>query len=80
MTRVRDVNSGSAERTEPPLKPNQPNQRIKTPAAESGRLCPGIALGFPSSSNLPILAPKKYTTTSAPHPPTEWTSVEPAKS
>ena len=38
VTRVRDVNSGSAERTEPPLNPNHPSQRIKTPAAESGRL------------------------------------------
>ena len=35
---VNEVNSGSAERTEPPLNPNQPNQRISTPAAENGIL------------------------------------------
>ena len=59
VTKVKEVAAGSAFKTEPPLKPNQPSQRIKTPAAESGRLCPGIALGFPSSPNLPILAPRK---------------------
>ena len=59
VTSVKDVNSGSADKTEPPLKPNQPSHSIKTPAAESGRLCPGIARGFPSSPNLPILAPRK---------------------
>ena len=59
VTKVRDVNSGSAESTEPPLKPNHPNQRINTPAAAKGILCPGIALGFPFFPNLPILAPSK---------------------
>ena len=38
-----DADSGFADKTEPPLKPNQPNQRIKTPAVANGILCPGIA-------------------------------------
>ena len=38
VTRVSEVNSGSAERTDPPLNPNQPNQRISTPAAANGKL------------------------------------------
>ena len=59
VTNVKDVNSRSADKTDPPLNPNHPSQRIKTPAAESGKLCPGIALGYPSSPNLPILAPRK---------------------
>ena len=79
VTKVRDVNSGSAESTEPPLKPNQPNQSINTPAVAKGILCPVIALGFPSLLNFPIRAPKRYTATKAAHPPTECTSVDPAK-
>ena len=59
VTKVKEVNSGSAERTEPPLNPNHPNQRINTPAAANGRLCPGIARGFPSLSKRPIRAPSK---------------------
>ena len=43
VTRVIDVRAGSADSTDPPLKPNQPNQRINTPAAERGILDPGIA-------------------------------------
>ena len=43
VTKVREVNSGSAESTEPPLKPNHPNHRINTPAAANGILCPGKA-------------------------------------
>ena len=43
VTSVSDVNSGSAESTEPPLNPNHPSQRINTPAAAKGILCPGIA-------------------------------------
>ncbi len=79
VTNVIDVNSGSADNTEPPLKPNQPNHRIKTPAVAIGILCPGIACVFPFS-NFPILAPSKETATNAAQPPTEWTSVDPAKS
>ena len=59
VTKVRDVNAGSADNTEPPLNPNHPSQSISTPAAERGRFEPGIATGFPSLSNFPYLAPKK---------------------
>ena len=58
VTRVRDVNAGSADNTEPPLNPNHPNQRIKTPAAERGKFEPGIATGFPSLSNFPFRHPR----------------------
>ena len=71
---------GSADKTDPPLNPNHPNQRIRTPAAESGIFDPGIATGFPEISNLPFLAPNRYIIINAPQPPTEWTRVEPAKS
>ena len=46
VTSTREVNAGSADNTEPPLNPNHPNQRISTPAADRGRLEPGIAFGF----------------------------------
>ena len=49
-------------------------------AADKGIFEPIIASGFPSLSNLPFLAPKKYITTKAPQPPTECTRVDPAKS
>ena len=71
VTNVREVNSGSADNTDPPLNPNQPNHKINTPAAATGMLCPGIALGFPSELNLPTRAPNRYTAISAAHPPTE---------
>ena len=71
VTNVKEVNSGSADNTEPPLNPNHPNQSINTPAAATGMLCPGIALGFPSEPNFPTRAPKRYTAISAAHPPTE---------
>ena len=38
VTRVNEVNSGSADSTEPPLNPNHPNQRMKTPADAIGKL------------------------------------------
>ena len=71
VTSVSEVNSGSADNTEPPLNPNQPNHRINTPAAARGKLCPGIANGFPSLSKRPIRAPNKKIATKAAHPPTE---------
>ena len=59
VTKVSEVKDGSAESTDPPLKPNHPSHRINTPAAERGKLEPGIAKGFPLESNLPFLAPRK---------------------
>ena len=71
VTSTSEVLAGSADNTEPPLNPNQPNQSIRTPAADNGILDPGIATAFPLLSNLPFLAPSKYIITRAPHPPTE---------
>ena len=71
VTNVSEVSVGSAERTEPPLNPNQPNHKIKTPAEAKGILCPSKACGFPFESNFPIRAPRKYITIRAAHPPTE---------
>ena len=59
VTKTKEVVAGSAESTEPPLKPNQPNQRISTPPAASGMLCPNIGFDVPSALNFPIRAPKK---------------------
>src|SRR5699024_7827155 len=63
-----------------PLKPNQQNQRMKTPSAAKVMLCPSIARGLPSLSYLPIRGPKIFAPTSAQIPPTICTAVEPAKS
>lgn len=79
LTNTNEVIPGSAESTEPPLKPNQPSHKMSTPAVASGMLCPGMACGFPSLY-YPILGPKRHTATKAARPPTEWTNVEPAKS
>ena len=65
---------------EPPLNPNQPNHRIKTPRVTSGTFEGGVDLTLPSSRNLPRRAPTTITPASAAHPPVEWTMVEPAKS
>ena len=59
VTSVNEVNSGSADKTEPPLNPNHPSQRIKTPATLKVDCGPGIAFDLPLESNLPILAPKR---------------------
>jgi hypothetical protein len=46
----------------------------------SGMLWPGIGITLPSLAYLPMRGPSSNTATSAPQPPTECTSVEPAKS
>ena len=58
-----------------PLNPYHPSQRINTPNAPSGILCPGNAFTFvifPSLSfvNLPIRGPKNFAPISADNPPT----------
>ena len=68
-----------------PLNPYQPSQRMNTPSAPIGRLCPGKALTLvilPSLSfvNLPIRGPNILAPTSAEMPPTIWIAQEPAKS
>ena len=80
VTSTKEVPAGSADNTDPPLNPNQPNHKISTPAAAKGILCPGMACAFPLSENLPILGPKRYMAINAAHPPTECTNVDPAKS
>ena len=77
----------------PALNPNQPNQSRNTPSAASGRLWPWMALTI--TLPLPPLAPeplpwlRTYLPSRAPstmapaspaQPPTECTTVEPAKS
>ena len=64
---------------EAPLKPNQPNHRMKVPSAAIGMLEPGI--GFTVSPKyLPIRGPMMIAPIRAAQPPVECTRVEPAKS
>src|SRR5688572_30003437 len=65
---------------EPPLKPNQPSQRIKVPTVASGRDEPSIGCTVPPGPYLPLRGPSSSAPASAAQPPTEWTRVEPAKS
>ena len=71
---------GSALKTEPPLKPYQPNQSRKTPTAASGILCPGIGFTLPFSSYFPLRGPSISTQAKAANPPKACTTAEPAKS
>ena len=41
VTSTNEARAGSAERTEPPLNPNQPSHSRKTPMVAAGRLLPG---------------------------------------
>ena len=65
---------------DPPLKPNHPNHSIKVPIVAKGKFDPGIAITEPLEAYLPNLGPIIIAPVNAAHPPTEWTSVEPAKS
>src|SRR5690606_35384835 len=38
VTKLKEVNAGSADKIEPPLNPNQPNHKINTPAVAKGKL------------------------------------------
>ena len=58
-----------------PLNPYQPSQRMNTPRAPIGRLCPGNAFTFVISpfsffTNLPIRAPRNFAPINAEIPPT----------
>ena len=64
---------------EAPLKPNQPSHRMKVPRVASGMDEPGIGITRPSEY-LPRRAPRMMAPVSAAQPPTECTSVDPAKS
>ena len=67
-------------KTEPPLNPNHPIQRINVPKVASGRLAPGIAMISPFLPYLPLRAPSNRTPASAAVAPARWTIPEPAKS
>ena len=68
-----------AANCEPPLKPNQPSHRMNVPSVASARLEPGIGFVLPSLY-LPIRGPSTMAPAKAAQPPTECTTVEPAKS
>ena len=65
---------------EPPLNPNQPNQRMKTPSVTTRMFDGGVGLTEPSLRNLPSLGPTTNMPASAAQPPVLCTMVEPAKS
>ena len=65
---------------DPPLKPNQPSQRMKTPSVTAMVLEGGVGLALPSRPNLPSLGPTTSMPASAAQPPVLCTMVEPAKS
>src|SRR5690606_10717178 len=79
VTHTSEIISGSADKTEPPLNPNQPNQSRNTPIIASGAEEFGNVFDLPFSY-LPRRGPSKITAASAAHPPTECTTVDPAKS
>ena len=51
--------------SEPPLNPNQPNQRIHTPKAAIGIFDPGMGTDKPLAVYLPFLGPRTRTTAKA---------------
>ena len=65
---------------EPPLKPNHPSQRMKTPSVTARILEGGVGLTEPSRRNFPSRGPTTRMPASAAQPPVLWTMVEPAKS
>src|SRR6056297_964133 len=65
---------------EPPLKPNQPSHRMNVPSVASARFEPGIGFTLPSLPYLPKRGPSTMAPAKAAQPPTECTTVEPAKS
>ena len=69
VTITSDIGPGSADSTEPPLNPNQPNHSNNTPIVASGMLCPGIGF-IPDFVYLPRRGPSNIAPTRAPHPPT----------
>ena len=65
---------------EPPLNPNQPSHRIRTPRVATSTLDGGVALTVPSGRNFPRRGPTTSSAASAAHPPVVCTTVDPAKS
>jgi len=65
---------------EPPLNPNQPNHRMKTPRVTVGMLDGGVGRAVPSLRNLPRRGPTTRRPARAAQPPVPCTMVDPAKS
>ena len=80
VTKTKEIPPGSADRTDPPLNPYQPNHNKKTPIDASGKLCPRMGFIEPSLPYLPIRGPRIIDPIKAAQPPTLWTRVDPAKS
>src|SRR3989304_4143513 len=80
VTAIRAMSAQEAAMVLPGLKPNHPNQSTKQPIVADVILWPGIGLTFPSFVYFPIRGPSMMIPASAAHPPTEWTTGEPAKS
>ncbi len=70
VTHTNEMSSGSALRTEPPLKPNHPNHSKKTPITASGAEELPNVIDLPSTY-FPIRGPRTITAAKAAHPPTE---------
>src|SRR3989338_4281455 len=80
VPQMRAMSSKAAAIVLPGLTPNQPSHRMKQPIVASERLWPGMGFTPPFSSYLPKRGPSTSTPASAAQPPTECTTVEPAKS
>ncbi len=80
VTAMRAMSPGEAAIVLPGLNPNHPNHRTSAPIVADVMLWPGMGLIRPSLPNLPMRGPRRITPARAAQPPTEWTTVEPAKS
>src|SRR3989338_3645510 len=74
------IRRGSAAIVLPGLNPNHPSQSTMAPISASDILCPGIALIRPLGPNFPKRGPRIMAPVRAAQPPTECTTVDPAKS
>ncbi len=80
VTAMRAMAPASAAIVLPGLKPNHPSHRTNPPSVTSGMLWPGIGCIRPSGAYFPRRGPRTMIPASPAQPPTEWTTVEPAKS
>ena len=84
LAKIREISATSPidpiASCEPPLKPNQPIHRMNVPNVANGRFDPSIGTTLPSFAYLPMRGPRINAPINAAHPPTECTTVEPAKS
>ena len=94
VTIIRAIDRSIPDVVLPALKPNQPNHNRNTPSAANGILWPGMFFtSFLYATRdpvpeflifvltyLPIRGPRTNAPASPAHPPTECTTVDPAKS